>query len=392
MWGRRSLAPLFTRVNCLSARQASKRYGCRVLSLRVSTAAIAALLGALCLACPAQSAPAPEVPKVAKRGLPPTFMRGVTLSCPTWGPIWGRPETGIAMDQIKGLGANWVAIHPYARVGTDGEVKAAPAVSTGFLKRSIEMAKARDLKMLWKPHLAYWGSFQWRGKIAFEKDAHWERFFSEYTRFIVDQARAAEQWGAEMFVVGLEYEATVHRDKDWRKVIAAVRAVYRGPIVYSANWDGLAKVPFWDAVDVIGVQMYMPLAAATPPDAPPTDATLAAGWEAAMARLRALSKKHRKPLLFAEIGYAANKEAASAPWKPANDPQARPLRARLLRQALQKMESEKMLIGAFWWKWMPNAPGRHDADFSMKDPEAIAALKDTWAKSAPRPLAPSTLP
>lgn len=356
----------------------------RPLFPAIALAAIALVASALCVACPAKSAPAA---KADKRGLPPTFMRGVTLSCPTWGPIWGRPETGVAMDQIKALGANWVAIHPYANVDTDGSIRAAPAQTTLFLKRAIDMAHARELKMLWKPHLAYWGRFQWRGTIAFKSEAEWERFFAAYTRFIVDQAQAAEKWGAEMFVVGLEYEATVHREKEWRKVIAAVREVYRGPLVYSANWDGIHKVPFWDAVDVIGVQMYAPLAPKSAPQNPPSDATLAAGWEAAMASLRALSKRHQKPLLFAEIGYAASHEAASAPWKPANDDQARPLRARLMRQALQKMEDEKMLIGAFWWKWMPHAPSRHDADFSMKDPEATAALEATWAKSPPRSLA-----
>jgi hypothetical protein len=33
----------------------------------------------------------------------------------------------------------------------------------------------------------------------------------------------------------------------------------------------------------------------------------------------------------------------------------------------------------FWWKWMPGeAP--HDQDFSMKDPEARAALQGFWAR------------
>ncbi len=339
---------------------------------------------------PVTTTPPMAMTPAAKRAreLPATFMRGMTLSCPTWGPIWGRPETGKSMDEVQALGVDWVALHPYARVDKRGSVKFAPHSETPFLNRAVEMARARNIKLLWKPHLAYWGAFSWRGAIVFSSEAEWARFFDSYRAFIVDQARFAQAAGVEMFVVGLEYESTVHREADWRAVIAAVRDVYKGPITYSANWDGIDKVPFWDALDVIAVQAYFPLTATSP-----SDVEIDAGWDRVLAQLRAVSVRENKKILLAEIGYAAHPNAAQTPWKPGLDDAARPLRTKLLRRALERTRDVDFLVGAFWWKWMPGAPSRHDADFSMKDAEARSVLREMWGPTvASAPDSPSPIP
>ena len=53
--------------------------------------------------------------------------------------------------------------------------------------------------------------------------------------------------------IGLEYSHAEKFSERWRRIIAAVRAVYHGRISYGANWTDFEKVPFWDAVDEIGV-------------------------------------------------------------------------------------------------------------------------------------------
>ena len=50
------------------------------------------------------------------------FFKGVTVSCQTWGVEWQTPEMARALDELKALGANSVAIHPYARIENDGHV------------------------------------------------------------------------------------------------------------------------------------------------------------------------------------------------------------------------------------------------------------------------------
>lgn len=321
-----------------------------------------------------------DAPHVPSRATP--FLRGMTVSCPTWGPIWGSPAMADSLEELSSLGVEWISIHPYARVRRDGSLRFRPTADLEFLERAVELVEARKLRLFWKPHLAYWGSFDWRGDIEFgEDEAAWQRFFAHYREFIVDQARFAARHGIPVLAVGVELEATTHREREWRQILTAVRRVYGGRVVYAANWDRLQRVPFWDAVDSIGVQAYFPLSA----DPAPGREALRAGWEKPLARLEDLSKRHGKPVLLTEIGYARSTTAAATPWSnhTESSPEARRARARLLDVALERLPREPWIEGMFWWKWMPG-PTRHDRDFSMKDSEARDALRRHWASEASR--------
>ena len=50
-------------------------------------------------------------------------VRGVTISCQTWGKEWGTDAMLEAYDELKALGTTWVAIHPYAGIRGDGTVR-----------------------------------------------------------------------------------------------------------------------------------------------------------------------------------------------------------------------------------------------------------------------------
>ncbi|MEE8277445.1 MAG: hypothetical protein V3R89_01820 [Thermoanaerobaculia bacterium] len=308
---------------------------------------------------------------------PGDFLRGVVVSCPRWGPVWGSPAMARSLEELKALGVDWVAIHPYAWLRKNGEVEFQPARELDFLRRAVELAEAAGVQLFWKPHLGYWGSFAWRGDIAFGDDeAAWRRFFDSYRAFIVDQARFAQAAGVQLLAVGVEYDKTAGRESEWRQIIAAVRQVYQGKITYAANWDSLQRVPFWDAVDLIGVHAYFPLAE----DANPDRETLWKGWDRHLIRLKDLSTRQGgKRVLFAEIGYNRSAEAARVPWTRAMDdrPANRELRRRLFEVALERIEAEPAIAGMFWWKWIPG-PDRFDRDFSMKDPEARGALERYW--------------
>ncbi len=304
------------------------------------------------------------------------FMRGMTVSCPGAGKIWGTSAMGATLDALTPLGVDWVALHPYAWIRRDGEVRFQPAAETGYLDRAVAMSRAAGISLFWKPHLGYWGSFEWRGEIAFGDDERaWQRFFADYKRFIVDHAAFAQRHELPLFAVGVELEATMHREKEWREVIAAVREVYSGTITYAPNWDGVERVPFWDALDLIGVQAYFPLSQS----ASPTVDELVAGWKGPMDQLRALSERHDgKQVVFTEIGYNRSGRAASEPWSYDVEDSAasRALRRKLIDVSFEVTEREPLVAGIFWWKWMPGNAGR--SDFSMRDEEALAALRRAW--------------
>lgn len=332
------------------------------------------LLLTLCGAvdCRVSEAAQPEI-------APPTtvrpFLRGMTVSCPGYGRIWGSSAMDTALAELSELGVTWVSIHPYAGVRRDGSIQYQPAIRTDYLRRAVEIADRHGIELFWKPHLAYWGSFEWRGSIEFGDDtAKWRRFFDHYREFIVDQARFAEAHGVPLFAVGLEYEATTGHEAEWRRIIAAVRQVYGGKITYSANWDRLDDVPFWDAVDWIGVQAYFPLSR----DDNPSRQAIERGWQGPLNTLKTLSERYDKPILLAEIGYDTSAEAARQPWltQSRNTAGNRALRLRLMEVALSTLEGQDFIAGMFWWKWIPGQ--RSYRDFAMQPPEVREVLRRSW--------------
>ncbi len=346
---------------------------------RRAAAATAALL--LLSFAPLPAIAADAAPTAAPASTARPFLRGVVVSCPRYGEVWGSAHMSDSLRELKRLGVEWVAIHPYAGVRRDGSIRFHPADERAYLARAVEIARAEGMELFWKPHLAYWGSFAWRGDIDFGDDeAAWRRFFDGYRDFIVDQALFAERAGVKLFAVGVELERTTAREAEWRRILAAVRAVYRGRLTYAANWDGLDRVPFWEALDAIGVHAYFPLVEADDPDG----ATLARAWDAPLARLAELSARAGgKPVLFAEIGYNRSPDAARRPWeyRMEDTAAARRLRARLIAAAIDRVEAAPLVEGMFWWKWIPG-PDRRDRDFSMKDPEAREVLARRWAPAA----------
>jgi hypothetical protein len=49
-------------------------------------------------------------------------VRGIIVSCQTWGWDWGSDAMVEALHNVTKVGSNWVAIHPYARIDRAGTV------------------------------------------------------------------------------------------------------------------------------------------------------------------------------------------------------------------------------------------------------------------------------
>ena len=315
------------------------------------------------------------------------LVRGVTISCQTWGREWGTDGFARELDDLATLGVNWVAIHPYARIEADGTVRWRafdPEQPPAWLARPIAEAHRRGMAILIKPHLACWGSpFSWPGEVDFE-GAELERFFTTYRGWIVALARATR--GADAFVVGTETDRLVAHEGPWRALVAAVRAVTDAKLTYAANHTDFERVPFWDALDAVGVQGYFPLAAGDDPSPP----ELELGWRAAIERLRAVHERTGKPVVLTELGYDRSLAAAREPWAfshpraalRADDvPRAEALQVHCFEAALRALEDERSwLRGAFLWKWFVGEPGRGE-DFVVDAPAIRALLARHWAGS-----------
>lgn len=309
-------------------------------------------------------------------------VRGIVVSTHTSGFEWGTDAMRSTTRDLRDIGANWVAWHPYAGIGSDGSVRfhAVDADEPPMaLVRPIYEAHARGMRALVKPHLAYWGSrFSWRGDIAFETEAEWARFWRDYERWIVTVAAACRD--ADAFVIGTELKGTLAFETEWRRIIAAVRAVTDAPLIYGANWDSFADVPFWDALDAIGIQAYFPI---TEIEAP-TVIDLESGWDLRMSELRAYAEAYGKPIVFTELGYNRAFTAAARPWEYRTDGNdAAEFQEQCLRVALRAIESEPAVIGSFLWKWFPN-PRPVGRNFQLATPRLKATISGVWLGESER--------
>ena len=308
-------------------------------------------------------------------------VRGITISCQTWGWEWGSDGFGPELDELAALGVNWIAIHPYAGIRGDGRLRPSggefqPATPPEWLSRPIAEAEARRMAFLVKPHLAYWGSpFAWRGEIRFDEPAARARFWTEYSDWIVGLARVTGE--ADAFCVGTELDRMLGDEDEWRALIARVREVTGARLTYAANWDAFENVPFWDALDAIGIQAYFPLSE----EREPGEADLRAGWDGVLARLRRMHERTGKPVVFTELGYHASPHVASQPWSDSraeDRDRAGQLQQRCLRLALEILDRERSwLRGAFLWKWFVGEP-HHRESFLLDTPEIRALIAEAW--------------
>ena len=300
-------------------------------------------------------------------------VQGVTISTPTWGWEWATDEMVDTLRTWRDDGGTWVAYHPYARIERDGTVswRTWDDAPPDWLVRPIAEAHALGLQVMVKPHLAYWGSgFSWRGDIHFDDPEARERFFTSYRDWVVTVAAATAE--ADAFVVGTELDQ-LHDEARWRDIIAGVRDVNPGHLTYAANWDQAARVPFWDALDAVGVQGYHPVARG----AEPTRTELEAGWRRILGELRTLHHRTGKPVVLTELGYPRHAKAAVEPWT-AGDHGARwePLQLECLDVALEAIASEPAVVGAFLWKAFPG--DRQPSDFSVQTPAVRQLVREHW--------------
>lgn len=302
-------------------------------------------------------------------------VHGITVSTHRSGQEWGSDQIEPTFAALRALGADWVAIHPYAGIQGDGSVRWSldPAAPPLWLRRPITTAHALGLKILVIPHLAEWGSpFRYKGEIEFHGPQAWQRFWVGYRGWLSALADICAD--ADAISVGCELDRTLAHEREWRMLIDAVRARTQAALTYAANWTDYERVPFWDAVDAIGIQAYFPLSEQSDPDSE----QLRRAWRARLDQVRAFSERKQRHVVFTELGYSRSFTAAARPWEYASDDAAAAaLQQRCLHAALTEIEQEPRVVGMFLWKWFcePRPVGRN---FQLATPGMRAVIAGAW--------------
>jgi hypothetical protein len=278
---------------------------------------------------------------------------------------YGTADSARAIAELAHNGIRAISISPFAFMEhlTDPAVawsgEAAGEESFASLAATITQAHERGMEVMVKPQI-YLRDGQWCGDIA---PPDWHAWFESYRVYAKAVAQLAEDNHVEYLIVGVELaSATARDDGEMRVTIAQLRDVYHGRLIYSANWDEAGHVSFWDAVDIIGIQMYAPLRKSGQPVS--TIDRGAAGW---LAQYEAMARRHVKPLMITETGFVNRVGVTEIPYvwpewlvdehaSLAGDVE----QAAAYQTLIDTFGRSPYVERIFWWKWFTDVDGFND--------------------------------
>ena len=298
-------------------------------------------------------------------------------------PFSENPSAGVTflgmIDEIAATGATDVSIvvqWSQANVASN-QILPHPKETQdeGVIRAMMGRARAKGLHVLLFPIL--WVEQRspgvWRGTLRPENPGLW---WASYRQFILHFADLAASERADLFSVGSELGTMEPDAAHWRALIAEVRTHFQGRLVYSANWDHFEAVPFWDAVDVVGLTAYHRLTEVQPP-AQPAEEDLRAAWSRIRTVLLDWRQNHvpGRPFIFTEVGYPSMDGAAYRPWEYNIGGTVDLEEQRRCYTAFADVwQDEPALSGVYFWNWWGQG-GAGDANYTPRGKPALPVMR-----------------
>jgi hypothetical protein len=290
-----------------------------------------------------------------------------------------------SVDEIAALGADAVKFVVDARQENGSsssiylDLRMTPSAES--LADLIRYAKSKNLRVILMPIVLLDNprGGEWRGQI---KPESWDDWWASYRKMLNHFSWIAQWNGADILVIGSELVSTESNTEEWQTTIAEVRAVFKGKITYSANWDHYSGIEFWDELDLIGMNSYWKLGA----DADATTEEIGGNWSRIREQVLGFVKGKNKPLIFLEVGWCSLSNAASEPWDYTRPVEIdNELQARLYEGFFQSWHGNPQLGGFSMWEWTPGEGGNDENGARSYTPEnkpAEQVLRRWLAKPA----------
>lgn len=310
------------------------------------------------------------------------FLKGIAFT-----PHAEYPDKGVRfapmIDELAATGATHMSmVVQWSQPDVRASAVAPHPVETqddAVVRQLIRRARAKGLEVMVFPII--WVEQrkigEWRGTLA---PADPEAWWASYRRFILHYAALAKDEGAGLFSVGSELASLEREEARWRALIAEVRGVFPGKLLYSANWDHYEPVPFWDALDYVGLTGYYELVSTN--DA--TEEAMRAAWIRIRDGLTRWQAGVGRPLVFTEIGYPSIDGGARQPWNytavGAVDHEEQRRAYAAFRAA---WEGHPALGGVFFWNWF-GLGGPTCGDYTPRLKPAAAVIRSWFAAEGAR--------
>lgn len=241
----------------------------------------------------------------------------------------------------------------------------------------IRHAKSRNMRVVLMPIVLLDNprGNEWRGTL---KPASWDEWFDSYRDMMTHFAWIAEGNGVDVLVIGSELVSSESKIDQWDRTIAKVREVYKGRITYSANWDHYDAIPFWNQLDLIGMNSYYKLG----PDRNVTVEQIKQRWAEIQRDLLAFQHRVGKPILFLEVGWCSLANAAHEPWDytQTHVPIDLELQRKLYEGFFESWWGKSELGGFMLWEWTPGDGGENDRGYTPENKPAEQVAREWFAR------------
>lgn len=290
----------------------------------------------------------------------------------------------LEVTEIKNIGSNWVCWMPYAYVLNDGRLIDTSSrqwwgESYAGVKQCIQWSKSHNLKVCVKPHIWFLnGTFS--GDFSCQSEAEWQKFEASYRNYILKFAELADHEKAELFCIGVEFKTFIkQRPLFWKSLISEVRKIYSGKITYAANWDNYDKVPFWNQLDIIGIDAYFSYS----DQETPTVSELKKSMEDQSDQLEVFSKQNNKPISFLEYGFRSKNNCCYKPYEHHNSNSANYLcQQNAYKAFFDTFYSKHWFKGGFIWKWFASKHYKEEGEdgYTIKGKPVMETIKAAFSK------------
>jgi hypothetical protein len=257
------------------------------------------------------------------------------------------------------------------------------------LRHGIAQARRLGMRVVLKLHIdVVDGCF--RGAIA---PASVDQWFTSYRRFLEHYTELARQARVSALVIGTELTSMSRYTPRWRRLVAGARVRFPGQLTFAANQiEGAESVRFWDALDYLGIDAYMPLA--TNEDVSPSVDQLVSAWTSFTHKgtrrhyyheIASLHERTGKPVLFTELGYRSALGCAIEPWDwQSTRAAAQEEQAHAYEAAYRVWSGVPWLDGIYWWDWHAGEYDPADSGYNPRGKLAEAVMH-AWSQAGRGP-------
>lgn len=244
-----------------------------------------------------------------------------------------------------------------------------------IIGQAIADAHSAGLKVMLFPsiYIMHLSEGEWRGKV---QPPDWDVWFASYRSLVINLARLAERFGAEYLCIGIELISSEELTDHWRRIIRDVRAIYRGKVLYSANWDARQRRPWFRDLDLIAMNAYYELTAKN--DASVDE--LIDAWRSIRHDIQPWRDWIGLPLVISEVGYRSADGAVTKPWNyflPGDVDLEEQRRA--YEAFFRAWHEDDLFQGMYVYHWFGEG-GLHDKSYTPRGKPAADEMRQWFEK------------